>query len=264
MTTLVDASELLSGAEAIDQSPVQIAARSLERLIREVRGEQESVEFISVFENVQESPEALFDLFLSKATVIFEKLHSASDETTLRSFERTAEGFFTVVVSLLESFETYEGACKAIDRFIDQIAIDASESKTARVRIRSLMLLFNLFTPGTALRSEILGKIDVFAAQSPLVKAILRAHSGDRPSVTEGEYPAEISDLLKVKGEVSLPEDVTQEDELVRGVSCGAIDGMIDLVDRKIRRVDRSSLFGQVKTIAHIDKVTLDRLLEKF
>ena len=247
MTTLVDASELVDKADRFDQSPLQIAARGLDRLIREVGSDADADKFVQEFSSKQDdAAPVLFDLLLSKSEVVFSKLRSAPDEASLRAFEKTAEGFFTVVLSLLENFESYETITAAIDRFIDKLTEAESETAgafTARVRIRSLMLLFNLFAVGLPVRAHILARIDAFAATSPLAKAILRAHSGDRPKFAAAADAAkaaispQLLQTLRTTGEAPLPESPEELQALARAVAGGGVDGVIDLVDRKIRRV---------------------------
>ena len=182
MTTLIDASELLTGTEAVDQEPVVVAARSIEKLVKEQLGEDASKAFERDFMALKkaENWQGLFSLMLKNEKVVFARLAAvvaSGDEQSARMLERMAEGYFTVVIFLLEQFDTEESVNLAVAEFCKVIAGSAADEVGSKVRLRLLMILHNVFRPGTSFRQSVMNVIDGYASQSTQLKHFLKSHS---------------------------------------------------------------------------------------
>jgi hypothetical protein len=227
MTTLIDASELLTGAEAGDQEPVVVAARSIEKLVKEQLGEEASKQFERDFMSLKKAENwvQLFSLMLKNEKVVFARLGAvvaSGDEQAARMLERMAEGYLTVVIFLLEKFETEESVTKAVTEFCASIARRVEEDPLcSKVRLRALMILHNVFRPGTPFRTSVLSVIDKFAAQSANLRPFLKAHS-----VLRTEKTGEASSNHEAS-----PEVAKKIDALVALVNTHASKGAVPLKD---------------------------------
>ena len=256
MTTLIDASELLTGAEAGDQEPVVVAARSIEKLVKEQLGEEASKQFERDFMSLKKSEDwvKLFSLMLKNEKVVFARLGAvvaAGDEQAARMLERMAEGYLTVVIFLLENFETEETVAAAVTEFCSSIARHLDEDPVcSKVRLRVLMILHNVFRPGTHFRANVLAVIDKFAAQSVHLRPFLKAHSVLRTETDKAHNNTETSPEVAKKldaivavvkkhgGKGSIPfkeisSDVHEAIEVAaRAIRAGLIAAEIDQVNQ--------------------------------
>ena len=233
MTSFLDSHLEFSSADAADVDPVTVVARSVERLVRDSRGEKIASEFVENFERLYacEDFAGLFALLVSNEEVVFEKIRSASEETSLKNTERLAEGYFLVAIHLLEKIEEVKAMVDSVELFIEKIAKNC-DKPGSRVILRLLMVLYNLFSRGADLKLKIAQAISNFAKDGELLRQ-LKACSVESDGEIQNHDSKWQSIREKVaKGSVMLSE--ISEELAVQAISEGAVKGRIDQIGNRL------------------------------
>ena len=251
--------------------------------MKEQLGEEASRAFERDFMSLKKSEnwQALFSLMLKNEKVVFARLAAvvaSGDEQAARMLERMAEGYFTVVIFLLEQFETEESVDVAVTEFCKVIASSATEEVGSKVRLRLLMILHNVFRPGTSFRQNVIKVIEAYACQSSQLKHSLKTHSvlravDSRDSTNQSVIDPvmskkvdELVDQVNKRKSVqlkSIRNDVNEAVEVAsRAIRTGRISAQIDQVNGLV--ISTSTEASPKKTVeASIDLTALQALLEK-
>lgn len=153
-----------SGIDAVVQTAEHIAP-----IIKERTGDAAAAAFDESFKSMyeEENYHKIFNLLIENGGLLFEVIGEANDRPAK---EREAEGYFTVLISLLMQMEDEASLTETTEKLCETFG---AETESPELRLKLFMMLYNTFQPSFPLRYPVYEKTLRFAAKAKCFDAML-------------------------------------------------------------------------------------------